>query len=288
MVVYSIAPASSSAPHLLGRVAGGPVLLLVDDRVDRHRRLAGLPVADDQLPLAPADRGQRVDRLQAGLQRLVHRLTLHHRGGLQLQCPALGGLDLTEAVDRVGQRVDHPAEEGVTDRHRQHLAGAVHLLTRLDAGELAQHHDADLPDVEVQGQPEGAVGEPEQLVGHHRGQTLDPGDAVTGLTDPADLLPGGRAGLVGLHEAVQGGPDLLRADGELRHRAACLLCLIICGPKSLGDAGSWDVRAQPASRRRTSSSRVAMLPSRTSPPTSTRIPPSTWGSTSTLRCTRLP
>ena len=74
MVVYSIAPASSSAARIGGdrralladgdvdaadlllRVAGLPVVPLVDDRVQRDRGLAGLPVADDQLALAAADR----------------------------------------------------------------------------------------------------------------------------------------------------------------------------------------------------------------------------------------
>ena len=45
-------------------------VLVVDDRVDRDRRLAGLTVADDQLALATADRHQRVDRL--GREALVH------------------------------------------------------------------------------------------------------------------------------------------------------------------------------------------------------------------------
>ena len=50
-------------------VEGG---LLVEDRVEDDRRLAGLPVADDQLALAAADRDQRVDRLEARRHRLVH------------------------------------------------------------------------------------------------------------------------------------------------------------------------------------------------------------------------
>src|SRR5690606_23210229 len=65
------------AADLLRRVARLPVRLLVDDRVDRDRRLAGLAVADDQLTLAAADRDHRVDRLDAGLQRLVDRLAGH-------------------------------------------------------------------------------------------------------------------------------------------------------------------------------------------------------------------
>ena len=48
--------------------------LLVEDRVERDRGLAGLAVADDQLALAAADRDQRVDRLEAGRHRLVHAI----------------------------------------------------------------------------------------------------------------------------------------------------------------------------------------------------------------------
>ena len=59
------------ALDLLLRVAGRPVVALVDDRVDRDRGLAGLAVADDQLALAAADGGHGVDGLDAGLQRLA-------------------------------------------------------------------------------------------------------------------------------------------------------------------------------------------------------------------------
>src|SRR2546426_562759 len=41
--------------------------LLIENRVDRERRLSRLPVADDQLALAAADRHHRVDRLQPSL-----------------------------------------------------------------------------------------------------------------------------------------------------------------------------------------------------------------------------
>src|SRR5438046_5804981 len=54
--------------------------LLVDDRVDRDRGLAGTAVADDQLALAAADRNHRIDRLDAGLQRLLHGLPLDDAG----------------------------------------------------------------------------------------------------------------------------------------------------------------------------------------------------------------
>src|SRR5579875_1371359 len=106
--------------------------------------IAVLPVADDQLPLAAADRGHRVDGLDAGLQRLLHRLAVHHRRRLGLQRAQLGGLDRPLAVQRLAERPDDPAEEGVTDRHRQDLAGPLDLLALLDLAELAQDDDADL------------------------------------------------------------------------------------------------------------------------------------------------
>ena len=52
--------------------------LLVQDRVQNDGGLAGLAVADDQLALPAADRNHRVDGLDAGLQRLAHRLPVHN------------------------------------------------------------------------------------------------------------------------------------------------------------------------------------------------------------------
>ena len=85
-----------------------------------------------------ADRGHRVDRLDAGLQRLLHRLARHHVRRLQLELAEALVLDLAEAVDRLAERVDHAAEERVADRHREHPAGALDLLALLDAGEVAE------------------------------------------------------------------------------------------------------------------------------------------------------
>ena len=212
-----LADGDVDAAHLLLGVAGLPVALLVDDRVDRDRRLAGLAVADDELALATADRGHRVDRLDAGLQRLVHRLALDDVGRLQLEGAAALGLDVAQTVDRRAERVDDAAEEGVAHGDREDLARALDDLALLDAGEVTEDDDADLVDVEVEREAQRAVLELQQLVGHGRGKTLDVGDAVAGVRDAADLFAGGRAGLVGLDERVQRVPDLLRTDRKLRH-----------------------------------------------------------------------
>ena len=211
------------AAHLELLVARLPVRALVDDRVDGDRGLAGLPVADDQLPLAPADGGHRVDGLDAGLQRLLHRLALDHRGRLGLQRAQLGALDRPLAVQRLAQRPDHAAEEGVADRHGQDLAGALDLLALLDLVELAEDDDADLAHVQVERQAPDAVLEHEQLAGHRRGQALDPRDAVAALDDGAYLFPRGAFRLVLLDEARQRVPDLLRPDRQLSHCPACLV-----------------------------------------------------------------
>src|SRR3954462_1392608 len=80
------------------------------------------------------------------------RRPLHHRGGLQLEGAATGGLDRAGTVDRVAQRVDDATEVAVADRHREDLAGPTDLLAFLDAGVVAEDDDTDLTGVQVQGQ----------------------------------------------------------------------------------------------------------------------------------------
>jgi hypothetical protein len=46
--------------------------LLVDDGVNSNSCLASLPVSNDELTLAAADRDERIHSLQACLHRLVH------------------------------------------------------------------------------------------------------------------------------------------------------------------------------------------------------------------------
>jgi hypothetical protein len=62
---------------------------LVEDSVDRNRRLAGVAVADDKLALAAANRDHRVDSFDARVQRLVNRLAIHHAVCLALNWVAL-------------------------------------------------------------------------------------------------------------------------------------------------------------------------------------------------------
>ena len=143
MVVYSIAPASSSAPADLGdrralladrdvdaldllvRVAGLPVVALVDDRVEAT---AVLPVWRSPMISWRWPRPMAVMASMALMPVCSGSLTGWRwttRRRLQLEGAALGAGDLALAVDRAAERVDHAAEEAVADRDREDLAGAA-------------------------------------------------------------------------------------------------------------------------------------------------------------------
>ena len=157
------------AVELLRLIGAGVDRLLVDDRVDDHRGLAGLAVADDQLALAAADRDQRVDRLQAGLHRLVHRLARNDAGRLHLDAAAFGGGDRALAVDRVAEPVDHAAEQRVAHRHVHDGAGARDGVAFADLLVVAEDHHADVVGFQVQRHAaQAGAGELDHLAGHAR------------------------------------------------------------------------------------------------------------------------
>ena len=171
------------------------LVLVVDDRVDRDRRLPGLAVADDQLALAAADRDHPVDRLDPGLHRGVHRLALDHARGLELGRPGLGGVDVALVVERAPERVDDPAEELRADRDLEQAVGALDRVALDDLVPLAEQHDADVVGLEVQRQAGDVVRQVEQLERHAVVEPVDAGDAVGDREHGADL---GEVGGVGL------------------------------------------------------------------------------------------
>ena len=136
---------------------------LVEDRVDQDRRLAGRAVADDQLALAAADVRHRVDRLDAGHERLLHRLTRDHARRLELERPSLGRLDRAAPVERVAERVDDATEQRLADGDARDLAGAAGRLALAHLLPLAEERGADVVLLEVEGEAGDAVLELEHL-----------------------------------------------------------------------------------------------------------------------------
>jgi hypothetical protein len=156
--------------------------------VDQDGGLAGLAVADHELALAAADRDHRVDRLDAGLERLLHRLALDHAGRHRLDVPELVRRDRALAVDRLAERVDHAADQGVADGDAGDVAGRIDRVAFLDLVVGAEQHRAHVVLFEVEHHADDVAGELEQLAGHRVLEAPDAGDAVADGQHGADGL----------------------------------------------------------------------------------------------------
>ncbi len=72
---------------------------LVNYCINGYRRLAGLPVADDELSLPTAYRNHGIDSQQACLHRLTHGLAFHDSRSLEFDRTAMGCVDRTLTVN---------------------------------------------------------------------------------------------------------------------------------------------------------------------------------------------
>src|SRR5207237_1863498 len=91
--------------------ANNVAALLIDDGVEDHRGLPGLAVADDQLALAAPDRNHAVNRFDARLQRLAHRLAIDEPRGKALERVAQVADNGTLGVERLAQVVVRGSHE---------------------------------------------------------------------------------------------------------------------------------------------------------------------------------
>ena len=116
---------------------------LIQNGIRGNGGFPGLAVADDQLPLPPANGNHRVNGFNAGLQRLRHRLPLNNAWGLVLHRTHPGSLHRPSAVNGIAQGIHYPANELLAHRHRQHLAGAAHHTALRYPGVRPKHDHAD-------------------------------------------------------------------------------------------------------------------------------------------------
>jgi hypothetical protein len=141
--------------HVKALYAG---FLLIDDRVDGDRGLARLAVADDQFALTAPDGRHGVDRLDAGLQRLVNRLPFGDAGGDDFHRPLLGRFDGPLTIQRVAQRVEHAADDAVAHRDAQQLAQRLDFVAFVDRQVVTQDDDTDAVLFQIESQPMTPLG----------------------------------------------------------------------------------------------------------------------------------
>src|SRR3954471_2772478 len=152
--------------------------LLVDDRIDGHSGLAGLPIADDELALSAADRHHGIDCLQAGLHGLRNRLAPDDARCDLFDDVAGFRIDRTLAVDRLSQCIDHTAEQLRADRHLQNAARGLDDVAFGDVLIIAEHHRAYGIELEIQRKAEGVARKLQHLALHHIRQAVNPADAI--------------------------------------------------------------------------------------------------------------
>ena len=90
--------------------------------------------------------------LMPGLQGLAHRLAADDARRLDLHAARLGAVDRALAVDRLAQRVHHPAQERVAHRHGLDPPGGLDRLLLFEVVHLAQDDGTDGVLVQVEGQ----------------------------------------------------------------------------------------------------------------------------------------
>ena len=130
---------------------------LVEDGVDRNGGLAGLPIAQNQLALTTPDRNERIDHLEAGLQRHGDGRAVHDGRGGAFDGQALAGSDRPVAIERPAERVDDASEQSVAHGHVHDPARALDFIARLQVPVVAEQHDADFVLVHVERDAEHAA-----------------------------------------------------------------------------------------------------------------------------------
>ena len=200
--------------HRAGLLADGHVdahhvlAFLVEDGVQGNGGLAGLAVADDELPLAPADGEHGVDGQKAGLHGGVHRLAVQDAGGGGLQGPVALRLDGPLAVHRHAQGVHHPAQITLPHRHAGGFQGAAYHTARPDLLPVAKEDAAQALRAQILHHALYAALEHQDLPVLGVGQPAHGGDVAVHAEHLAHLLRGG-GGLPALHRLADEGDDIV-------------------------------------------------------------------------------
>ena len=171
-------------------VIGAPVLLLVDDGVKADRSLSGLPVTNDEFPLAPADWNHGVNRLDTGGHGFGDGLPERNAGSHNVELHLGVGFDGRSAVEGVAQGIHHAAQQAVASGHFEQAGGGFHRVAFLNGQSIAVDHAAHGVEFEVHhlAHHRAFAGvEFHKFTGHGLGQSVYPGDAVAHFHHASDF-----------------------------------------------------------------------------------------------------
>ena len=161
--------------------------LLVQDGIHGQRRLAGLPVADDQFTLAQTHRHGSVDGLDSRRQRPFDRQTVEDLGRFGLHRAQGFGLDRALAVQRVSQRIHNPPQKRRTHLCADDSVGPCDAFAHGHPVAWPQQDNPQTPRFEVEDDASHAAGKLQQLVRQGAFQPGDDGNPVRHLGHLPDL-----------------------------------------------------------------------------------------------------
>ena len=137
-----------------------------DERLSIYRKML---IANDELTLPSADGEQGIDDLVAGIDRFVNEVAGGDRGREPFQWAVLVGMWIFPAVQRPAQRIDDPAEKGITDGQAECPAGQMGACTCGQFLGFTQQDTANEVRIKVQDQGAAAVPELQNIVNCCRG-----------------------------------------------------------------------------------------------------------------------
>ena len=109
----------------------------------------------------------------------MYALARHESGSLEFHRTAFAGLNGTQSVQRLPQRIQDTADHGLTDGYGKYLPRALDRIPFLDARVVTKKRDADIVFFEVEHHAHNSAGELEQLHGHGVIDTVYAGNTVT-------------------------------------------------------------------------------------------------------------
>ena len=103
--------------------------LLIQDCVDSDRRLACLPISNDELSLTPTNRDQAINCLETCSHWLMKALPWDDSWSFQLHSSTLFSVDGSLPIDWCAECIDNSTQELIPNRNIDDRACALHTVT---------------------------------------------------------------------------------------------------------------------------------------------------------------